>query len=80
MSSLSLSNSHEQRLEERSVANAHGQIVSDRTYNMVLGLTVLWGLRRCAVHGGFCRVAWCACRYHEAVDGLARYVAEILIL
>ena len=38
------------------------------------------GLRRCAVHGGFCRVAWCACRYHETVDGLARYVAEILIL
>ena len=38
------------------------------------------GLRRCAVHGGFCRVAWCACRYHEAVDGLARYVAEILTL
>ena len=57
MSSLSLSNSHEQRLEERSVANAHGQIVSDRTYNMVLGLTVLWGLGinaiMCATMGDF---------------------------
>ena len=57
MSSLSLSNSREQRLEERSVANAHGQIVSDRTYNMVLGLTVLWGLGinalMCATMGDF---------------------------
>lgn len=56
MSSLSLSNKQE-RLEQRSAANSHGAIVSDRTYNMVLGLTVLWGLGvnavMCATMGDF---------------------------
>lgn len=56
MSSLSLSN-HQERLEQRSVANSVGEIVSDRTYNLVLGLTVLWGLGvsalLCATAGNF---------------------------
>ena len=57
MSSLSLSTNHEERVEQRSAANSVGQIVSDRTYNMVLGLTVLWGLGinaiMCATMGNF---------------------------
>ena len=58
MSSLSLSN-HQERLEQRSVANSAGEIVPDRTYNLVLGLTVLWGLGLsallCATTGDFVR-------------------------
>lgn len=56
MSSLSLSTQQE-RLEQRSVQNSTGQIVSPRTYNLVLGLTVLWGLGvnaiMCATMGDF---------------------------
>ncbi len=56
MSSLSLSNQQE-RLEQRSAANSMGEIVPDRTYNLVLGLAVLWGLGisalLCATTGNF---------------------------
>lgn len=56
MSSLSISTQQE-RLEQRSVQNSTGQIVSPRTYNLVLGLTVLWGLGinaiMCATMGDF---------------------------